>query len=472
MIWTGWTTRLSKSVKALIRNRHFWIILAMLVLCTIHHYGAAIGLSISLPFDGFSSLTRHAVDRVLFLAPVIYAGYVFGATAGLAMTFAVLLLMLPRALLISSTPTDALVEIAAVVLMGALANLWLRARTRQMEVAARYSELFRSAPDAIWVHDLKGNILSVNKAAEMLTGLNTEDLCGMNVKELVSRESFEVAKNMQQRLLGGEVIPQPYEQHLTRRDGTEAILRVTSSLIYNNRRPQAFQNVARDITDEEMRQENLQFYVGHITKAYEEERLRIAGELHDSTAQSLITVLQQLENFLYDQPNLPVHKVREIWSIREHIKDILQELRCLSRDLRPSILDDVGLVAALRWTVRELETEYGIQSSLQVCGAERRFSKEVELNFFRIVQEALRNIGKHSYASTAEVVIEFEDRKTIVIIRDNGVGFGAPKEISALSRNGKLGLVGMQERARLLDGVLEIKSEPGKGTSVIVEAPI
>ena len=472
MTWTGWTTRLSKSVKPLIRNRHFWIILAMLVLCTVLHYGEAIGLSISLPFDGFSSQTRHAVDRVLFLAPVIYAGYVFGATAGLAMTFIVLLLMLPRALFISSTPTDALIEVVAVVLVGVLANLWLRARTKQMEVAASYSELFRSAPDAIWVHDLEGNILSVNKAAEMLTGLNTEDLSSMNAKELVSRESFEVAKNVQQRLLRGDVMLQPYEQHLIRRDGTEAILRVTSNLIYNNRRPQAFQNIARDITDEEMRQENLQFYVGHITKAHEEERLRIAGELHDSTAQSLITVLQQLENFLYDQPNLPVRKVREIWSIREHIKDILQELRRLSRDLRPSILDDVGLVAALRWTVRELETEYGIQSSLQVCGAERRFSKEVELNFFRIVQEALRNIGKHSYASTAEVVIAFENRKTTVIIRDNGVGFGSPKEISALSRSGKLGLVGMQERVRLLGGVLEIKSEPGKGTSVIVEAPI
>jgi len=109
---------------------------------------------------------------------------------------------------------------------------------------------------------------------------------------------------------------------------------------------------------------------------------------------------------------------------------------------------------------------------LQVCGAERRFSKEAELNLFRIVQEALRNIGKHSNASKAEVVIKFEDGKTIVSIRDNGVGFESPKEITALSRSGKLGLVGMQERVRLLGGGLEVKSEPGKGTSVIVEAPI
>jgi len=468
----GWTTGLSKSAKAFVHNPHFWVILAVLVLCTIHHYADAIGLSISLPFDGSSSLTQHLVDRVLFLGLVIYAGYVFGAGVGLAMTFTVLLIMLPRAVLISSARTDALVEVVAVVVVGVLVNLWLRVRTRQMEVIASYSEVFRSAPDAMWVHDLEGNILSVNKAAEMLTGLNTQDLCGMNVKELVSHESFEVAKNVQQGLVRGQVMLQPYEQHLLRRDGTEAILRVTSNLTYNNGRPQAFQNVARDITDEEIMRENLQFYVEHITKACEEERLRIAGELHDSTVQSLITVLHQLENFLYDQPNLPVHKVREIWAIREHVRDILQELRSLSRDLRPSILDDLGLVAAVRWTVRELEAEHGIQSGLQVCGVERRFSKEAELNFFRIVQEALRNIGKHSHASKAEVVIEFEDHKTTVTIRDNGVGFESPKEISAVSRSGKLGLVGMQERVRLLGGVLEIKSEPGKGTSVIVEAPI
>jgi PAS domain S-box-containing protein len=468
MTGTAWTTGL----KALGRNPHFWIISAMVVFCTMNHYAEAAGLAVLVPSDWVPSVTRHAVDRVLFLGPILYAGYVFGARAGLALTFAVLLIMLPRALFISASPTDALLEVAAVVFVGALANLWLRARTRQLEVAARYSELFKNAPDAIWVHDLEGNILSVNKAAETLTGLSGEDLSRINVKDLLSPESFETAKKVQQRLLEGEVISPPYKQHLVRKDGTEAVLRVTSNLLYNDRCPQAFQNIARDITDEETMKENLEFYVEQITKAHEEERLRIAAELHDSTAQGLITVLYQLENFLYDQPNLPVHKVREIWSIRERIRGVLQELRCLSRDLRPSILDDVGLVAALRWTVRGLETEYGIETGLEIRGAERRFSREVELNCFRIVQEALRNIGKHSSASKAEVVVEFEEHKTSISVKDNGVGFECPREISALSRRGKLGLVGMQERVRLLGGDLKIKSEPGKGTSVRVEAPI
>lgn len=472
MTGTEQTAGLSRSVKALGRNPHFWIISAMVVFCTLNHYAQAAGLSNLVPSGWIPGVTRHLVDRMLFLGPIIYAGYVFGARAGLALTFAVLLIMLPRVFLISSSPTDALLEVIAVAFVGVLANLWLRARTRQMEVAARYTELFENAPDAIWVHDLEGNILSVNKAAEMLTGLSREDLSRRNVKDLLSPESLEMAKKVQQRLLGGETIPQPYKQHVVRSDGTEAVLMVTSSLLYNNRRPQAFQSITRDITDEETMQENLEFYVEHITKAHEEERLRIAAELHDSSAQDLITILYQLENFLYDQPNLPVHKVREIWSIREGIRGVLQELRYLSRDLRPSILDDVGLVAALRWTVRELETKYGIESSLQIRGAERRFSREVELNCFRIVQEALRNVGKHSHASKAEVMVEFGERKTSITVKDNGAGFECPREISALSRRGKLGLVGVQERVRLLGGDLVIRSAPGKGTEVIVTAPI
>ena len=219
-------------------------------------------------------------------------------------------------------------------------------------------------------------------------------------------------------------------------------------------------------------EENLRFYVQQITRAQEEERSRIARELHDSTAQTLIALLHELENLLHDKAKLPVGEARKLWAFHERIKDVLQEVRHLGRDLRPSILDDVGLLAALRWAIRELKTEHGVEASLQIHGNERRFSQEVELIFFRIVQEVLRNIGRHSHASKAEVSIRFGEEKTTVVIRDNGIGFQLPDKVSDLSRSGKLGLVGMQERVRLLGGSLEIKSEAGKGTTVIAEAPI
>jgi len=349
----------------------------------------------------------------------------------------------------------------------------------QLEVAEQlrqseknYRELFESAHDAIWVHDLEGNILVANKASEMLTGFSIEELSNMNVKHFLSSESLKIAGEVRHRLLQGQVMTQPYEQHLIRRNGTEATLMLTTNLISSDGQPRGFQNIARDITEEKRMEENLRFYVQQITKAQEEERLRIARELHDSTAQTLIALLHQLENLLYDKAKLPMGEARELWAFHEQIKDVLQEVRHLGRDLRPSILDDVGLLAALRWVIRELKTEHGVEASLQIHGAERRFSREAELILFRIVQEALRNIGRYSHASKAEVLIKFGKGKTTVIIEDDGIGFQLPDKVSDLSRSGKLGLVGMQERVRLLGGSLEVKSEPGKGTTVIAEAPI
>ena len=345
--------------------------------------------------------------------------------------------------------------------------------TEQLRQSERnYRELFESAHDAIWVHDLEGNILVANKATETLTGFSIDELSSMNVEHFLTPESLKIAGEVHDHLLQGEAITQPYEQHLLRRDGTEATLRLTTNLISSNGQPTAFQNIARDITEEKRMEENLRFYVQQITRAQEEERLRIARELHDSTAQTLIALLHQLENLLYDKAKLPVGEARELWSFHEQIKGILQEVRHLSRDLRPSLIDDVGLLAALRWALRELKTEHSVDGDLQVRGDEQRLSQEVELILFRIVQEALRNIGKHSHASKAEVLISFEEGKITAIINDNGIGFQLPDKVGDLSRSGKLGLVGMEERVRLLDGSLEIKSEPGKGTTITVEAPI
>jgi len=664
-----------EQLKVAIRNPHFWVILVLLVLCTIHHYANQIGLPSVLFPDALFGLTRHAIDRLLYLVSIIYAGYIFGTKIGLATTFVILLLMLPRAIFISPSPPDALFETATVILVGVLVNLWFRTQAKQMKaveereqataamvtaqerlrsqirstmkyekklttlsnisnlltqsletksslrsamdmvmeamgvevallfsieektkqlvltayagvsqefaqsvgrmrlgegfngrvaetgepllgedasadpglsgeavkqenlqaqlivpmkaggrivgtlcVAMRqqrefnvedvklltaigsetgiaienarlyqeqlgiaeqlrqseknYRELFESAHDAIWVHDLEGNILVANKATETLTGFSIDELSSMNVEHFLSPESLKIAGEVHDHLLQGEAITQPYEQHLLRRDGTEATLRLTTNLISSNGKPTAFQNIARDITEEKRMEENLRFYVQQITKAQEEERLRIARELHDSTAQTLIALLHQLENLLYDKAKLPVGEARELWGFHEQIKGILQEVRHLSRDLRPSLIDDVGLLAALRWALRELKTEHSVDGNLQVRGDEQRLSQEVELILFRIVQEALRNIGKHSHASKAEVLISFEEGKITAIINDNGIGFQLPDKVGDLSRSGKLGLVGMEERVRLLDGSLEIKSEPGKGTTVTVEAPI
>jgi len=149
-----------------------------------------------------------------------------------------------------------------------------------------------------------------------------------------------------------------------------------------------------------------------------------------------------------------------------------QEVRHFSRDLRPSILDDLGLLPALEWATEELKNEYWVEASLKVVGNEGRLSQEAELLLFRVVQEALRNIAKHAQASKAEVKVEFGESKIMVTISDNGIDFQIPESLGTLPYAGKLGLAGMQERVQLLGGSLKLKSELGKGTTIFVEAPI
>jgi len=228
----------------------------------------------------------------------------------------------------------------------------------------------------------------------------------------------------------------------------------------------------QDVTEQRNAEENLHHYLQEITRAQEEERKRIAHELHDDTTQNLIALLHQLENLLTERTKLPVREAKALWSFHEQIRDVVQGVRRFSRDLRPSILDDLGLLPALEWVAEELKNGYAVKASLKVVGNEQRLSPEAELLLFRIVQEALRNTAKHSRASKAEVKVEFKEHKITITISDDGVGFKLPENLGILPQTGKLGLAGMQERVQLLSGNLELKSELGKGTTVIVEAPI
>ena len=355
-----------------------------------------------------------------------------------------------------------------------------------------YRELFESAHDAIWIHDLHGNIIAANEAAARLIGFDPGEIPGellgydsekapyeleghemrelssLNVKSFLSEESLSLARETRDKLLQGHMAVQPYEQQIVRADGTMATVMLTTNLIARDGEPRAFQNIARDITKEKQMRENMRLYIQQITRAQEEESSRIARELHDSTAQELIAVLHQVEGLLRDKAKLPLSEAKALWGVHEQIKGILQEVRYFSRDLRPSILDDLGLRAALEWLVEQLETEHKVECHLIVVGQERRLASEAEVMIFRIVQEAIRNIGKHSQASTAEVTVKFEQKETTITVKDNGVGFQLLESVGDLTRAGKLGLAGMQERAQLLGGSLSIQSEPGKGTLSLI----
>jgi len=218
---------------------------------------------------------------------------------------------------------------------------------------------------------------------------------------------------------------------------------------------------------------NLRFYVQEITRAQENERERIARELHDETIQMLVVLSRRIEVLATLSEQLPETAMQHLESLQELIGNTLGGVRRFVQDLRPPTLDYLGLVAALGGLTSDLVEKDGIEAELKVAGEVRRLMpEEAELVLFRIAQEALNNARWHSNASRVVVQVEFCPGRVRMVIDDNGCGFNAPERIGDLVSTGRLGLIGMYERARTLGGTLTIQSELGRGTVVIVDVPV
>ena len=224
----------------------------------------------------------------------------------------------------------------------------------------------------------------------------------------------------------------------------------------------------QDVTEEKVLQENRRYYVQLITKAQEEERKRIARELHDDVSSSLLLLTQGLDKIVSGSRPRPSQAFKEqLESLRSRAVEALDLLRRFAQELRPRILDDLGLIPALEWMAEDMGKSYQIKTHVEVTGIERILPDEAQLLLFRIAQEALSNTRKHAEASKAMIKLNFEDENITMTVSDNGKGFEVPQKMEDLASIGRLGIIGMSERAHLLGGTLEIKSELGEGTHVI-----
>lgn len=211
-----------------------------------------------------------------------------------------------------------------------------------------------------------------------------------------------------------------------------------------------------------------QAYIAQIIKVQEDERKRISREIHDDTVQRLWIVTNSIKSLITDKlRNTAPQVVSELETVKDTISSISTDVKRLSLDLRPGILDDLGLVPAIRWQVDQLSSEGLTEAKIVVHGNHRQLAPEITTHLFRIVQEALNNIRQHAEATQVIVTLDFNLEDTQITIRDNGKGFEHrdTKDISKLNR---LGLLGIQERVRLIGGILKIESKPGKGTTVTV----
>jgi signal transduction histidine kinase len=222
---------------------------------------------------------------------------------------------------------------------------------------------------------------------------------------------------------------------------------------------------------EQERQREREVYIQKSLVAQEEERRRIAKEIHDETLQDLLALAYVADEMLKECPAEDERVASKAGSIKDTSLRVAHELRRISFDLRPSTLDHLGLVPSLRALAERTTDEAAIPTRFGVSGEPMRLDKQAEIAIFRIVQEALTNVRRHSNATAAWVKLDFRRDALRLEIGDNGEGFNAKGRMARLASEGHLGLLGIRERLTSLGGNLRLQSRPGQGTLLNMTIP-
>ena len=218
-------------------------------------------------------------------------------------------------------------------------------------------------------------------------------------------------------------------------------------------------------------EKRLRFLSSRLLEAQEQERKRVSKGLHDEMGQSLALLKHQIRSI---QRNLPAGQSslqNECNEIGHYIDQIIENVRRLSRDLSPSILEDLGLSAALKWLIENFKKQYRIQTSLSVDNIDHLFSQEIQTNIYRIFQEALTNVGKHARAKQVSFTVNRNQDSFHFILKDDGKGFDLKEAMDRNFSERGMGLDAMDERAHMMGAVLEINSRLGDGTSITLKLP-
>jgi PAS domain S-box-containing protein len=337
------------------------------------------------------------------------------------------------------------------------------------ESEERYRELFENSHEAIYIHDLRGIYLSVNRAAETLSGFTRSEIIGRHYSSFVSPRHLKDARENFCRKLDS-AIETTYEAEAIRKNGEHIPVEVSSRLIHKDGVVVGIQGTVRDISDRKQAQQALQTYAHRVIEAQEAERQNIARELHDEIGQILTAVLLNLQSV--QKTCATVACLPNIEESIDVVEDALSRVRELSLELRPALLDDLGLLAALRWYAARYTARSGIVTDISGDADVGRISHETETACFRIIQEALTNTARHSRATRAAIHIKRTNVNLYLTVRDNGIGFDSERLLKGKPSAMALGLHGMRERALAVKGVVQISSVPGKGTHVRVNVPL
>lgn len=342
-----------------------------------------------------------------------------------------------------------------------------RTEDAMISVETRYRTVLESANDAIVTINGQGEVVFWNSAAETIFGYTSEEIVGHHFilvippqHHQIYRDEINYIVSKRKTSVAGKTI------NVTglKKNGSEFPVELSLANWEVGEEPYVT-TIIRDVSEPQRLKQNLQYYISGITTAHEEERKRIARELHDDTIQSLALLSLEIQRIIKNSKRSVPHSVIEdMKEVLVKADSILDRTRRLCHNLRPDVLDHLGLIPALEVLVNELRQAGNIETHLDVNRIEQHLPIEAEMALYRITQEALSNIRRHAEANKAMVQLDFSPTEVRLTVSDNGKGFELPDMVGDLASMGKLGLLGIQERARLIGADFVIKSYVGAGT--------
>ena len=327
--------------------------------------------------------------------------------------------------------------------------------------------------DAFYITRLKdGKIIEVND--------RFTDVFGHTRAEAIGKTTLQLGLFVDpadRRKFAAEVKSRGYLRNLElvarKKNGEPIPVSISANLLERSGEP-ILLNITRDMTEQKRAQDDLQHsnerlraLGARLFAIREEERTRVAREIHDQLGQALTAIKFDLKSLLLEVPPAKKQPEKRASSILKLIDDSIDTVRRIATDLRPGVLDEFGLVAALEWAGEDFESRTGTKCRMDLSQGNFAVETERATALFRIFQETLTNVARHADASEVAVRIARKDGHLILEVHDNGKGISARKLLDGES----LGILGMRERATLVGGEFAISSQPGKGTRVTVRIP-
>jgi PAS domain S-box-containing protein len=353
-----------------------------------------------------------------------------------------------------------------------------RAEDKLRESEERFRTLVESQGEGIGIVDAQECFVFANPAAETIFGVPRGSLIGRSLVEFVKSEQWEIIEA--QTNVRREGKRSVYELGIVRADGGTRYLLVTATPRIQDERYSGAFAVFSDITErkqaeEELRKshEELRMLADRLQTIREEERKRLAREFHDQLGQSMTALKMDLVLLLRtisDEKRDIQRKLvaEELRSMQKLVEDTVRLIWNIIADLRPQMLDDLGLLAAFEWETKQFELRTGISCKFKSSAGDILLDSKKSIALFRIYQEALTNVARHANATVVKSVLRTDNEVLILEIRDNGRGISPSEQL----RSESLGLIGMRERAMILGGSFEINGIAGKGTTIIVRLPL